>query len=82
MRLRLDFEQKINKLNNYNRKLTVGIKTLEVDIKDLMTKLNDLTLANKSLEQQYLEARSSKQMADTIIMRLKDDNQRSFETRD
>ena len=60
VRLRLDFEYKINKLNNYNRKLQVGTKTLEQDIKDLTIKLNDLTLSNKTLEQQYLEARSNK----------------------
>lgn len=48
--MRLDFEQKINKLNNYNRKLQTVVKTHELDIKDLNVKVNDLTLSNKNLE--------------------------------
>lgn len=82
VRLRLDFEQKINKLNNYNRKLQVGTRTLEQDIKDLTVKLKDMTATNKILEQQYLEARSKMQMSENIITRLKEDCKGSAENKD
>lgn len=55
VRLRIEFEKKINNLNNYNRKLQTDTKTMHTSFIELDHKLKLESEANLKLELLYLE---------------------------